>query len=267
MALAAALLAGCFTGPVEIDTRDRLDDRDQVQRTGARVALVIGNAEYRSIRRLNNPVRDAESVARVLEKAGFAVRIETDLRRSAFLEALQRFEEASRRTADAAFYYAGHGMEVGGENYLIPVDMPDENSTRAAVELSAVLESMQGERNMLFLDACRTPPGRELGRDSPLSRGLVAVSDEVLAAAASDILISYAAAPKQPASDGEAGSNSPYAAALAEQMVTPGLRLTDLLMRVRNAVMVVTAGEQQPWHSGSLRAPVMIVPAEHKPYQ
>ena len=120
---------------------------------------------------LNNPVRDAEAVAKALQEVGFKVTVATNPWEGAFLESLSAFREASRGAEAAAFYYARHGAEQGGVNYLIPVDMQRAEAIHDAVELDEVLESMQGERNLLFLDADRTPLGRTVRGDSPPSRG------------------------------------------------------------------------------------------------
>ena len=249
--LGAVLLAGCAVGSA------------QAQRAGARVALVIGNAAYESedIGGLENPVRDAERVAEALAAAGFEVETELDLKERPFHHALGAFAEKSRQAATAAFYYAGHGLEQGGVNYLIPVDMEQpKDFDHDAVKLDKVIGSMQGERNLVFLDACRTLPGRGLrgASDSLLSRGLVAVSTKK----GQQVVISYAAAKGKPALDGEAGGNSPYAAALAAHLVTPGQRLVDLLIEVENTVLEATDGQQEPWPSGSLGEKFYFVPPE-----
>ncbi len=261
--LAAVLLAGCVAGTDDDSVADdRTSGVESTRDAGPRVALVIGNARYKSssIGRLENPERDAKSVAQALDRVGFDVEVERNLAEGAFHNALKAFREKSRRAATAAFYYAGHGMEEGGVNYLIPVDMESPKATHDAVELGEVIGAMQGQRNLVFLDACRTPPGRGLrgDSDSPLRRGLAAVA--LRRETDDDILISYAAPPKNPALDGEKGGNSPYAAALAEHMVVPGLRLADMLMRVRNTVQGATDREQKPWRSGSLGAPFYFVP-------
>ena len=234
----------------------------QAQRAGARVALVIGNAAYESedIGGLENPVRDAERVAEALDAAGFEVVIEPNLKEDPFHAALKAFAEKSQRAATAAFYYAGHGMEQGGLNYLVPVDMKEPTHLHNAVELDEVMRSMQGERNLVFLDACRTLPGRGLrgASASPLSRGLVAVPTKK----GQQVVISYAAAKGKPALDGAAGGNSPYAAALAAHLVTPGQRLVDLLIEVENTVLEATDGQQEPWPSGSLGEKFYFVPPE-----
>ena len=260
--LAAALLAGC---PAEIDDDDEVNQGSGIESTrdaGPRVALVIGNEKYGSaIGRLENPVRDAKSVAQALEGAGFTVEFKDNLAENAFHAALDGFSEDSERASTAAFYYAGHGMEEGGVNYLLPVDMQKPTATHNAVELDEVIESMKGQRNLVFLDACRTPPPERGTRGgSTWSRGVGVVPG---IESAGEILIAYAAAPKQPALDGVGSKpNSPYAAALAAHMGRSGQRLTDLLIKVRNQVLRETEGKQKPWQSGSLGEAFYFVPPE-----
>ena len=237
--LAAVLLVVCAMGSA------------QAQRAGARVALVIGNAayEWNSVGRLENPVRDAERVGRALEAVGFKVRIERNLTENAFVDLLDEFARDTRFASAAVFYYAGHGTVVGGENYLLPVDLEGAGRVKNnAIKVADVVGAMQGRQNLVFLDSCRSPPSRRT-RGTVVSRGLVAVGAADLG---KQILIGYATAPGQPALDGEARGNSPYAAALAEQLGTPGLDVSRMHRRVRNAVREATEGGQQPWMEDSL---------------
>lgn len=128
-------------------------------RAGERVALVIGNAGYESFP-LNNPVRDAESVAKELQAAGFTVTVRRDLTQSAFHGALEEFRNASARAATAVFYYSGHGFEEEGVNYLVPVDFKSDAPRELLVVLDEVIASMQAKRRLLFLDTDRNvfPP-------------------------------------------------------------------------------------------------------------
>ena len=253
LVLGAMLLVACAMGSA------------QDLRTCARVALVIGNAAYAdSVGCLENPVRDAEHVRGALEAVGFEVRMERNLTENAFADVLDEFGEAARSASAAVFYYAGHGAVVEGENYLIPVDLEQPERVKSnPIKVADVVASMRGRQNLVFLDACRTwpertPPGHESRAISPLSWGLRPVAVETK----DDILISYAAAPKIMPLDGEAGGNSPYAAALAEHMMTPGQRLADLLMKVRNAVKKATDGEQGPLQSASVTEKFYFVPEE-----
>ncbi len=249
MALAAGLLAAALL--ICSDARGQGSARMSAQRAGARVALVIGNAAYESaeIADLRNPGRDAEKVGQALERAGFTVTILGDQKENQFHDALDQFGKDARFATAAVFYYAGHGIEQDGKNYLLPVDMEKPKYLNDAIDVAEVIESMQGRQNVVFLDACRTEPGRGVrGASELLSRGLVAVETS-----GRQIKIGYAAESGKPALDGKAGGNSPYAAALAAHLETPGLRLVDLLMRVGNAVEDSTEGEQVPWDSGKMR--------------
>ena len=224
-----------------------------MREAGAREALVIGNEAYESssIWPLNNPVRDAEAVSEALRQSEFAVALKRNLKEGPFHEALDAFEEDSRRAATAVFYYAGHGMEQAGANYLIPVDVGRPTGAHEAIELEKVIESMQGEWNLVFPDAGRIQSGRTIAH-SPLSRGLAVVALEP----ADDIRISSAAEPGTAVEHGEAGGNPPYAAALAAHIGTPGQRLADLLMEVEVAASTATEGRQRTWSYGSPGPPL-----------
>ena len=132
-------------------------------RAGERVALVSGNAGYESVPALNKPVRDAESVAKGLQVAGFTVTVKRDLTESAFHGALEEFREASAGAATAVFYYSGHGSEEEGVNYLFPVDFsPNRDWRLPLVALDEVIASMQqAKRRLLFLDTDRDPFPRQ----------------------------------------------------------------------------------------------------------
>ena len=273
--LAMAVLAGCDTGSRGSSGPGEFaavlpNDSPEVREAGARVALVIGNAAYESsaVGRLNNPVRDAKAVAEVLRKVDFEVMEGKDLKESGFHEVLDEFGELSLKAEAAVFYYAGHGMAKNGVNYMIPVDMEDETKTHDAIELGEVTGAMGGAYNLVFLDACRTPPrsrvrpknrGRAEDDRSALSRGLVAVRvDEETRGG--EIRFSYAAEPGTAAEDGEPEGNSPYAAALAEHIGKPGQRLQDLLRKVEVAVSTETEGRQRTWTDGRPGPPFYFVP-------
>ena len=228
------------------------------------MALVIGNAAYaNSVGRLENPVRDAERVGGALEAAGFEVRMERNLTENEFADLLDEFGEEARFASAAVFYYAGHGAVVGGENYLIPVDLEEPRERRVksnAIEVADVVAAMRGRQNLVFLDSCRTPPAGGT-RGTALSRGLVAVRT----VPGEQILIGYAAAEGKPALDGRRGANSPYAAALAEHLGTPGLDVNRMLRRVRNAVMEATRDAQQPWVADSLGEDFYFRPGKVSP--
>ena len=229
-----------------------------------RVALVIGNAEYRHTTPLRNPRNDAADVARALEDLGFEVIEGIDVDKSAFGAMLREFAKAARGAEVTLFFYAGHGLQVEGENYLVPTDakLSDEvDVDLEAFELAKFMRQMRGGTNLVFLDACRDNPlasnlARSMGptRSAAVGRGLGRVET------GSGTLIAYATQPGNVADDGE-GRNSPFTAALLAHIVTPGLSLDALLARVTDDVMKGTGERQQPWRHSSLRKPFYFKPA------
>ena len=232
-----------------------------------RVALVVGNGAYTedNIPALVNPVNDATLMAKSLETAGFDVRLVTNADQGEMKASIKAFgEKLVQAGADSVglFYYAGHGVEVRGQNYLIPIgaEIGREVEFRTdAVPAEWVLAWMDaaGNRlNMVILDACRNNPYGGTRRGG--SRGLAQMD------APSGSLIAYAAAPGQAAVDGE-GENSPYTAALASALVEPGVKLEDVFKRVRVAVEAETNSEQTPWESTSLRGDFYFVAKVEEP--
>ena len=233
-----------------------------------RVALVIGNGAYEYTDPLRNPVNDAADVAAVLKGLGFTVIEGRDLDRGAFGEKLREFARAARGAEAALFFYAGHGLQVNGENYLLPIDArlrEDIDLDFEALELRAVLRQMRSRTNLVFLDACRDNPlaqdlARSMGasRSAAIGRGLGRVD------AASSTLIAYATQPGNVAADGT-GRNSPFTTALLEHIAVPGRSVNDLLTAVTDEVATATAGRQQPWTHSSLRKPFYFKSPDAKP--
>ncbi|MBR1190815.1 caspase family protein [Bradyrhizobium sp. AUGA SZCCT0240] len=217
-----------------------------------RIALVVGNSAYQNVPRLDNPRNDAALMANTLAGLGFTLvggRAQLDLDKSAMDTAVQNFGRQVQGADVALFYYAGHGVQVAGSNYLVPVGA---NPTREAdvdfqmVDVNLVLRQMQGSGtrlNMVILDACRNNP---FG-----ARGLRA-SDGGLAQmrAPEGTLISYATQPGNVAQDGT-GGNSPYTKALAATIKQSGLDIFQTFNQVGLAVKRETGGAQQPWVSSS----------------
>ena len=231
-----------------------------------RVALVIGNGAYGGeVSPLRNPGNDARAVAGKLRGLGFAVVQGLDLDEDAFWSKVEEFAAKTKGAEAALLFYAGHGVQVDGENYLIPVDAGSLESKadlrRATLKLDDVLEMMAGRKNLVFLDACRNNPlGRGL-RSWGNGRGLAAVSVESLGR---EFLIAYAAAKGQTAADG-AGGNSPYTQALLKHLGTPGESVEDMLTKVTRDVAALTGRKQIPWRNSSLEdffyfAPRVVVP-------
>lgn len=223
-----------------------------------RVALVIGNGAYTSVPALPNPGSDARAVADALRAAGFrTVHLDNDLGAGAMRERLNAFSVESSKADWAVVYYAGHGIEVSGTNYLIPVDAKlktDRSVQFEAVPLESVLASVESARKLrlVILDACRDNPFlRDMAKtvaSRSVGRGLARIEPE-----SSATLVAYAAKAGQVASDGVAGqANSPFATALIRNMGKPGVEIRKFFGLVRDDVMAATGNGQEPFVYGSL---------------
>jgi len=218
-------------------------------RAETRIALVIGNGAYKSAK-LANPVADAELMATTLAGVGFTVTRLTDVDQKAMKRAIMEFGRQLRAgDAIGLFYFAGHGVQVDGENYLVPVDaeIADEKEVPIeAVSVSELLRTMErsdARVNIAVLDACRNNPFARGMRGG--ARGLASVD------APAGTLVAYATAPGQLALDGDNG-HSPYSAALASVMAEAGLPIEEVFKRTRARVREVTESKQTPWESSSL---------------
>ncbi len=229
-------------------------------RAETRVALVIGNSDYALISALANPENDAALMAETLRAVGFEVIEANNADRRGMARAIREFGKRLRRAGPEAvglFYYAGHGVQASGANYLIPLGAPVD--TEADLEIEAVsaawvlgqMEYAGNALNVVILDACRNNPFKGSFRAS--TRGLARMN------APSGSLVAYAAAPGQVAADG-AGANSPYTAALVAAMREPGLPLEQVFKRVRVAVEAATGEQQTPWEESSLKGDFYFVP-------
>lgn len=220
-----------------------------------RVALVIGNSDYQSVGRLNNPVNDATAVSQALGRLDFGVTLVTDASKARFETALADFSEKAEGADIALIYYAGHAMEMNGTNYLIPTDATLKSDNRVAFEtvtLDDMLNAIDGVPGlkMVLLDSCRNNPfladmaRRKLGRS--IGRGLARVEPPT-----AGLLISYSAAAGTTADDGE-GAHSPYTTALLDNIEKPGLEINMLFRSVAASVKKQTKGDQTPFDYGSL---------------
>jgi uncharacterized caspase-like protein len=231
-----------------------------------RIALVIGNNAYAE-QPLFNPVNDAIAVDAALTELGFEVIRATDADLEAMQEALLAFTSRIEEGSTALVFYAGHGVQANGRNYLVPVDARLRSESRLrfeALELGDVLEELEyspSRLNLVILDACRNNPFLQRVRGG--SRGLAAVD------AATGTLVAYATAPGSVASDG-VGSNGLYTEQLLNVLREPGLQAEAVFKRVRIGVTEASGGEQVPWESSSLTgdfvfnqsaAPSTVVPA------
>lgn len=222
---------------------------------GRRIALVIGNSKYKNAPLLPNPQRDAAVVADALRRTGFAeVTLHADLSREAMASALQKFARSADTADWAVVYFAGHGMEIGGINYLIPVDATLETDREVqfqAVPLNQVLDVVGGasKLRLVVLDACRSNPfassmKRQIATRA-VERGFVRVDPTP------GTLVVYAAKDGEVASDGS-GSNSPFSLAFAKNIQTPGIDITKTFRLVYDDVMEATANKQSPYTYGAL---------------
>ncbi len=226
----------------------------QGAREEPKIALLIGNSAYREAP-LRNPVNDVRAMAKTLRELGFTVLAHENTSKRAMETAILEF---GRRLADGGvgfFYYAGHGLQVRGRNYLVPVDadIESEASTRiAAVDVDLLLEQMNEARNrvnVVILDACRNNPFERRLRGA--SKGLAAVD------AARGTLIAYATAPGSVAADGE-GANGLYTEELLKALRVPGLKVEEVFKQVRVGVTTRSKGAQTPWESSSLTGDLVV---------
>jgi uncharacterized caspase-like protein len=240
--LASAILLGC-----------------QAAASGAlaenRVALVIGQSAYRSVVALPNPANDAQKMTELLDNAGFKVTSTSDLTQNDMRQAVSDF--AAKLTASgpdtvALVFYAGHGLQIDGENYLVPIDVDPKREADIplqAVRLNDVLNtlgSVPTRMRIIMLDACRNNPFP--GINTTAGHGLAIVDTK---AGAAGSFISYSTSPGAVAEDGS-GANSPYTTALLSVAKEPNLSIEEAFKRVRVAVNQATDGRQIPWESSSL---------------
>ncbi|HXQ71255.1 MAG TPA: caspase family protein, partial [Pyrinomonadaceae bacterium] len=213
-----------------------------------RLALIIGNGAYANAASLRNPPNDARDMAKNLTELGFVVETGIDLNQKQMKAMIRQFGQRLKGK-QGVFYYAGHGVQSKGRNYLIPVDALIESEADvedAGVDIQLMLNYMddaQNGLNIVILDACRNNPFARSIRSS--ENGLAQVD------APTGTLIAYATAPGRVASDGT-GKNGLYTGELLKQMRTPGVSVTEMFMRVRAEVVKQTAGKQVPWEASSL---------------
>jgi len=228
--------------------------------TERRIALVIGNSAYK-VGPLKNPVNDASLIAATLRSVGFKVIERTNADQKAMKRALQKFGdllEKAGKDGVGLFYYAGHGVQANGRNYLIPVGAEIQRESDLEIEAlraNAVLSTMDYARNRLnfvIMDACRNNPYARSFRST--SRGLARME------APRGTLVAYATGPNEVAMDGK-GDNSPYTEALVKAMQEPGVPVEQMFKRVRRLVEEETGSKQTPWEESSLTGDFYFNPA------
>jgi hypothetical protein len=231
-----------------------------------RIALVIGNSAYRNAAPLPNTINDANAIAALFRSVGFeVVSSRTELGVLEFKRAVRDFLITAETADIAVVYYAGHGIEVAGANYLIPVDAKlarDYDVEDEAVALDRIIWALQPVKRLrlILLDACRDNPfaarlQRSVGIRAAPKGGLAKIDD-----VSADTLVAYAAKEGSVSYDG-AGANSPFASALLKHLAEPGLDVRIALGRVRDDVLKTTAGRQEPFIYGSLGGSIIpLVP-------
>lgn len=271
----AIAAAGCFAA---------MSDPATAQSDTKRVALVIGNSAYKNIAALTNPSNDATDIAAKLKTLKFDVLLATDATQARLKSLLGEFKSRVTRDHVALVFYAGHGVTINRESFLLPVDVPGEIQADEKGELrpevvnsqllsmADVLAPLEAAKlGIVFLDACRTNqvvPGVGLtlrvaslspSRTVPVLRGTGSVEIKPSAYSAG-VFRAYATQLDNVASDG-AGRNSPFTKALLKHIGTRGLSIQDLMIKVRKSVMEETKNEQVPWEEAALNEPFSFVEA------
>lgn len=236
-----------------------------------RVALVVGNSAYRAVPALPNPTNDANAVAAALERLGFDVLTGIDLDQQAMRRLVRDFGSRLNGAEVALFFYAGHGIQVAGRNYLLPIDAELESEADldfAAVPADLVLRQMDhgADTKLVILDACRNNPfTRALTRSMGATRAVDALGRGLARLdAPGGSLIAFATDPGDVALDGS-GRHSPFTEALLDHIETPGLEVNLLLTRVRADVYRTTGERQRPWTSSSLIGEIYLAPGDATP--
>ncbi len=227
-----------------------------------RIALVIGNGAYHSAgARLANPPNDAEAIAAELDKLGFKVTRLIDKTRAEMAEAIATFIERldnPQVNAEAGLvFYAGHGVQIDGENYLLPVDCSPRSSAAlvdSAIGLDAIIRALEKSKKagLVFLDCCRNNPFPKATR--AFGGGLAGID------APAGTFIAYATAPGSVALDGEDTPNSPFTSSLIAHVPAEGLSVSQMMIRVRRDVFQKSGGQQMPWDSSSLLVDLSLNP-------
>ena len=256
--LTVLCVALCATAAVETAAQERQKPAATAEQ---RIALIIGNSQYKDSP-LPNPVNDARAIAKTLTAAGFKVTVKENAGQKDMQLAMRDFGDALKAGGVGLFYYAGHGMQVKGRNFLIPVDAQIQREDEVAysgVDAGQVLDKMEAANNRLnivILDACRNNPFARSFRSG--GAGLAQMDAPV------GTLIAFATAPGSVASDG-AGDNGLYTQHLLQSMQKPGAKIEDVFKNVRAAVRKDSGGKQIPWESTSFDGDFIFVPQPPAP--
>jgi hypothetical protein len=264
-----ALLCLATTAALAADSRSTTGARGiktvaDAPTSGGRTALVIGNGAYDEAP-LRNPENDANDIASALQNLGFSVTKLVNASRRQMVEAIDGFSKQLRQGGVGLFYFAGHGAQVNGHNYLFPIfprdkrfaELEEKDLEFETVEVDRLLRGMEDAGNglnIIILDACRNNPIRRRTRSGG-EQGLAAIQ------AATGSLIAYATAPNAVAYDGS-GRNGIYTSYLLQTMRTPGLKVEEVFKQVRIGVTQETGDKQTPWESSSLKGDFYFIPSD-----
>jgi uncharacterized caspase-like protein len=228
-----------------------------------RVALIIGNDSYKSLKRLDNGANDARAMAAELKAAGFETVLKTNAGRKEMHAAIGEFGGKLASGSVGLFYYAGHGIQSADKNFLIPVDadlQSEDDLDADAIDAGKVMRAMEAARNRLnivILDACRDNPLPKGGRSG--SRGLAVIP------APTGTFVAYATGPGKKAEDGDRGGNGVYTGELIKALRQPGLKIEEVFKKAANGVMEKTGGKQVPWTQASLQGDFYFRPQAATP--
>ena len=258
--LLSALLAGISPARAQVaDQKAWLSPTVTSPVIGKRVALVVGNTHYGGHNSLRNPENDAHAMAKALQGLGFEVLMCTDRSNQEMDEDIEDFGKKIENADVALFYFSGHGSQVQGANYLLPVgfDGHSEGDIKyEAVDVDRVLDTLRDAKshgNIVILDACR---------DNPFSKGTRSITTGLAKLATPEgILIAYATAPGSTAEDNPNGANGLYTEELLRQIKVPDQRIEDVFMNTGSAVRKLSDGKQVPWKSSSLEGTFTLAPA------
>jgi uncharacterized caspase-like protein len=232
-----------------------------------RVAFVVGNGAYRNVAQLPNPPIDAKAMAGVLRNVGFDVVEGTNLTRDKMTERLLEFGKKAQGADVALFFYAGHGIAIGGTNYLLPVDadIKSEMDVKlgSAINIDLTLDQTMGDAKvkLVFLDACRDNPFTAKIKSNSATRSVSVQSGLAEMKSGEGTLIAFATGPGQTALDGEVGTNSPFTRGLIAHITTPGVEIQQAMTEVRAQVHEETNKGQLPWGHTNLIGSVYLNPA------
>jgi hypothetical protein len=236
-------------------------------RADRRVAFVVGNGAYKNVAQLPNPPIDAKAMAAVLRNVGFEVVEGANLTRDAMTEKLLDFGKKAQGADVAVFFYAGHGIAIGGTNYLLPIDadIKSEMDVKlgAAINIDLTLDQTMSDAKvkLVFLDACRDNPFAAKIKSNSPTRSVSVQAGLAEMKSGEGTLIAFATGPGQTALDGQGGTNSPFTRALIDHITKPGIEIQQAMTEVRAQVNEETNKGQLPWGHTNLIGSVYLNPA------